>query len=210
MRRPRTFLVMFAAALFPPGCGGSPTGPSRDCRTYATGLVSNGAAGTCRFDGRTYSCRFGLDERTWEYAGVSDFVEEARTPNRILARGRRSSGGGPMLISSGGHETSYVHDTARRLVKRVRRGWNSFGTWDIDTTTYDGWDGLGRPITGEITTARGSEPLFVEYDDTSLAAMVSNGELTVQDDHRNIVREVEFGGGPARIDVVTATAEVCE
>lgn len=210
MSPPRTLLVTLAAAFLLPGCGGSPTEPSRSCRTYATGLISNGAAGTCRFDGRTYSCRFGLDERTWEYAGVSDFVQEARTPNRILAHSRRSSGGGPMLISSGGHETSYVNDATRRLVKRVRKGWNSFGTWDIDTTTYDGWDGLGRPITGEITTAKGSEPLSVDYDDTSLAAMVSNGELTVQDDHRNIVREVEFGGGPARIDVVTGAAEVCE
>jgi YD repeat-containing protein len=203
-------MVALGAAPLLSGCGGSPAGPRRSCRTYATGLTRNGTAGTCRFDGRTYGCHFGLDERTWEYAGVSDFVEEARTPNRLLARRRRSSGGGPMLISSGGHETSYTYDGARRFLRRERRGWNSFGTWDIDSTTYDAWDGLGRPIAGEIVTAGGSAPLSVEYDDTSLTATASNGELAVRDDHRNIVREVEFGGSPAQVYVVTATAEVCE
>jgi hypothetical protein len=210
MSRPGTSLLVFATAFFLPGCGGSPTGPSSHCRTYATGLTLNGGVGTCQFDGTTYSCRFGGDTRSWSYGSASDFIREARTPNRILARSCSYSGGGPMLISFSSHRTLYSYDGLGRLRERQRIANNYVGSCVLDTTRYDRWDGLGRPIKGEITTAGGTEPLSIDYDDASLTAEASNGELTVRDEHRNIVREVEYAGYPMKVYGVTATAEVCE
>ena len=210
MKRPRTFLLALATAFLLPGCGGSLTGPSQRCRTYATGLTLNGNPGTCGFDGRTYACRFGMDSRSWSYASTLDFIREARTPNRILARGRSYSGGGPMLVSHSSHATSYAYDEQGRLRERRRTSASYFGECLLDTTRYDHWDGLGRPLEGEITTGAGTKPLSIDYDDASLTAAASNGELTVRDEHRNVVREVEYEGYPMKVYVVTATAEVCE
>ena len=210
MGRPRSPLIVLAAAFVLPGCGESPTGPSRHCRTYATSLTLNGNPGTCRFSGTTYECRFGLESRSWSYASARDFIREARTPNRILAQARGYSGGGPMLWSSSSHATTFSYDDQGRLRERRRTSASYFGDCVLDTTRYDRWDGLGRPLGGEITTGGGTEPISIDYDDASLTAESSNGELTTRDENRNIVREIEFSGYRMKVYVATATAEVCE
>jgi hypothetical protein len=115
-----------------------------------------------------------------------------------------------MLISSSSHVTLYSYDDQGRLQARRRVADSYFGSCVLDTTRYDRWDGLGRPTGGEITAGGSTTPLSIDYDDASLAVESSNGELTVRDGDRNIVREVEYAGYPVKVYVVTATAEVCE
>jgi len=211
VKRRAGFTAAAVLAAFSAGaCGGSPTGPSHHCRTYATALTLNGGPGTCEFDGRTYACRFGMDSRSWTYASTRDFIREARTPNRIQAQSRSYSGGGPMLVSHSSHTTSFSYDDRGRLRERRRVAGSYFVSWVLDTTVYDQWDGVGRPTAGVITAGGGETPVSIDYDDASRTAEASNGELTVRDEDGNIVREVEFAGYPVKVYVVTATAEVCE
>jgi hypothetical protein len=192
------------------GCGGSPTGPSPLCRTYATAVTLNGGPGTCAFDGRTYVCRFGTSSRSWTYASTRDFVREARTPNRVLAQARHYSGGGSMLISYSSHSTIYSYDAQGRLTERRRTSESYLGSCVLDATVYDRWDGVGRPLSGEMVAGSERTPLTIDYDDAARTAEASNGELSVRDGNGNLVREVEFAGYPPKDYVVTATAEVCE
>jgi hypothetical protein len=194
-------------------CGGSPGESTGNCRRYATRLDENGSVWTCAFEAGRLSleCSIGSTRRSWAYASVGEFVQEAGIPNRILARERRSQSGGPFLVSSASTVTTYRFDPNGRLIERIRTGSNFLGGAVLDTVTYTRWDASGRPVAGEITAAGRVETVSITYDDVRRSATASNGELVVRDVHGNIVQEVEFGGSGGRLRdfVVEGMAEVC-
>jgi YD repeat-containing protein len=188
----------------------SPAAASKTCRRYATAFTLDGAVNSCALDGLVYRCSGSSFTREWSYPSLDAFIQEAVVPNRILAVGRQTSGG-VMLVSSGGWTTTYTYDGAGRLVGRERRGFNSFGRWSIDTTTYTSWDALSRPVSGEATLGDGTTmTLSLTYDDAARTVRVSNGELVTRDSDGNVVREVEFAGADVSQYGVTSTAQICE
>jgi hypothetical protein len=207
---------------------------SRNCRRYATAVIVNGIPGTCSWDGKVYRCNAGGFLREWSYRNLGDFILESNTPNRLLAASRQTSGGS-LLVSSGSWTTIYTYDALGRLIGRARRGFNSFNSWLIDTTTYAEWDRFNRPIAGQVSLTDGNTmPLSLSYadadaddaergsggqkdreedeadDDAVSVVQASNGELVARDKKGNIVKEVEFSNGTATNYVVTRTAKVCE
>lgn len=206
--------------------------PSRKCRRYATAVIVNGVPGTCTWDGRVYRCNAGGFLREWSYRNVGDFILETNTPNQLFVAGRQTSGGS-LLVSSGSWTTTYTYDGVGRLIGRARRGFNSFKSWRIDTTTYSVWDRYNRPIAGEVTVTDGSiVPLSLTYadghdaergsgpqegqkedwedDDAAHVVRASNGEFVARDKDGNIIKEVEFPDGAAVNYVVTRTDKVCQ
>jgi len=208
----RGLLSATALLVFLTACGGSPGESTRNCRRYATRLNENGSVWECAFVPARLTCLIGASSlRSWAYASVSDFVQEAGIPNRILAREGRSASGGPFLISFGGTLTAYRFDQDGRLTERVRTGTNFVGASTLDTLKYTRWDSSGRPIAGEITAGGRVETVSIVYDDVRRSSTASNGELVVRAVHGNIIQEIEFGGAGGRLRefVVEATDEVC-
>ena len=212
MRRELLLLLMLAAH----GCDSSPTDADGDCRRYMTSMSENGVAFTCAFDSAsaTLRCSNGaLLERTWEYAGVEEFISEASVPNRIRARERISSGG--TLGSFARTVTEYRYDAQGRLLERIRIGESSLGSQALDTARYTAWDGLGRPTEGTLSVVGGTENLTLHYDDSVFRAEVSNGESTVLDANGNPLSEVlVFGAGSSesrfeRNYQILALSEIC-
>ncbi len=212
MRRDLLLLLMLAAH----GCDSSPTDADGDCRRYMTSMSENGVAFTCAFDSAsaTLRCSNGaLLERTWEYAGVEEFISEASVPNRIRALERISSGG--TLGSFARTVTEYRYDAQGRLLERIRIGESSLGSQALDTVRYTAWDGLGRPTEGILSGVGGTENLTLHYDDSVFRAEVSNGESTVLDPNGNPLREVlVFGAGSSKSRFerdyqILALSEIC-
>jgi hypothetical protein len=176
-------------------------------------MVVNGRSWTCGAD----SCRVGLYEhRTRQYRSWSDFVLEARTPNRRRVLSEKYTWVGHWAwMGGGGSETEYRYDVEGQLVARRRTSWGGLGSdstrREVDRTDYDAWDYAGRPVAGTYWADDQAKPVSIWYDDPSRTMRSSIGELAVQDRDGNLVREIEIVGGRllASDFVIEATAEAC-
>jgi hypothetical protein len=176
-------------------------------------MIVNGRSLTCNAD----SCTVGLNEQwTRRYRSWPDFVLEARTPNRRRVLSERYTWQGHWAwMGSGGSETEYRYDVEGQLVARRRTSWGGLGSdrsrREVDRTDYEAWDHVGRPVAGTYWVDDQAKPVSIWYDDASRTMRSSIGELAVQDQDGNLVREIEIIGGrpSARDFVIEATAEAC-
>ncbi len=197
----RGALILMALAAAGVGCGQSITSPSRGCRRYATtlGYIKPDSLAQdvvhCIWAPPTYSCS---DGRRWTYGSTDDFIDEARTPNRVLALSKEVYvSGGPMPGGSYTLTTDYEYDSQRRVVRlRDRRG----------SIAFDEWDGVGRPRVGTLKDRYSgvTTRVTVAYDDAARLMEDSTGEISGQDHNGNLIRDgsLEY--------VVTATADACK
>lgn len=210
----RRLLGVVGAAILGISCGhSSPTERGRLCRLYPTAMIVNGRNLTCNAD----SCRLGLNEQwTRRHRSWPDFVLEARTPNRrrVLSEGYTWHGHWAWM-GSGGSETEYRYDVEDQLVARRRTSWGGLGSdrsrREVDRTDYEAWDYVGRPVAGTYWVGDKATPVSIWYDDANRTMRSSIGELAVQDQDGNLIREIEIIGGrpSARELAIEATAEAC-
>lgn len=211
---------MIAAALVAVTCGhSSPTERGRLCRRYPTAMTVNGSGRDCRLDGRTFACSRGWYQSWgWSYGSAWDFVLEARAPHlRLMRRQTYSWQGHWAWMGSGGSETEYQYQGGGQLATRRRTSSWSSGTSgmmerrELDRTEYDSWDDVGRPIAGTYWVGEQTTPFSIVYEDATRTMRSSIGELAVQDEDGNLVREVEVIGGSTMASeyAIQATAEVC-
>ncbi len=205
---------VIVVALLAVACGhSSPTERGRLCRLYPTAMVVNGRSLTCSAD----SCRVGLYEQwTRQYRSWPDFVLEARTPHRRRVLSEKYTWVGHWAwMGGGGSETEYRYDVEGQLVARRRTSWGGLGSdrsrREVDRTDYDAWDHAGRPVAGTYWVDDQAKPVSIWYDDASRTMRSSIGELAVQNQDGNLVREIEIVGGrlSASDFVIEATAEAC-
>jgi hypothetical protein len=207
-------LLGVVAAIVGIACGhSSPTERGRLCRLYPTAMTVDGRSLTCSAN----SCTTGRDERwTRQYRSWPDFVLEARAPNRrlVLSEGYTWQGHWAWM-GSGGSETEYRYDGVGQLAARRRTSWGGIGNgrprWEVDRTEYEAWDYVGRPVAGTYWVGDQATPVSIWYDDASRTMRSSIGELAVQDQNGNLVREIEIVGGRLSTSdyVIEATAEAC-
>ncbi len=194
--RVRAVTVACVSFVMGAGCGRSSTSPSPTCRRFATAVSrtdSPSAVETCSWRPPTYGCYGG----SWSYHDTADFVDEAQTPNRILAVSRTQYlPGSPGLWRYGGSSqgtTNYSYDPNRRLLL-IQSG--------ADTIAFDSWDSLERPVAGTRTNVGGTTRVTITYDDAARVMVVSTGEVVQQDRDGNITRDGSMEWSVRTTDVV--------
>jgi hypothetical protein len=195
------------------GCADRLTSTSgQQCRKYATVLTygpESASTGTCALGGEsgpdTYECRIDCTLTVREYAGLRDFIEEARVPNRsLLLKESVTSTCVGLGGASGYVARSYVYDEQRRLVRIEAAGRVGYDPASWPPTQFTAWDGAGRPVAGTDTFLGARREFTIVYDDAARTMEWSYGYSVEQDAFGNTVRR---GDSVYR---VVQMAEVCQ